>query len=212
MIADNFFQPSVWTVNLMTMTQTTLFILREKQLTELESRHPGFENKLLACYKQFDNVPLSLREQNLHRRHSPRSSTGHKITFQAQTPDGSLDERSYRGELDNVSQGGLAFLLRIVNRDNRRMLFGRRLQITIVLDSEKMTLTGTVVAVTMHDLQTRDYAIHLAFDQQINKESVQALLPTAPDKDELPMDFIDDDSLLEEVPTDDNATGEQADD
>jgi CRP-like cAMP-binding protein len=209
MIADNFFQPSVWTVSLLTISPTTLFILREKQLDELENKHPGFETKLAACYQQFDNVSQKLQEQNLHRRHSPRLPADHKISFQALAPDGSLDERCYRSELDNVSNGGLAFLLRIVNRDNRRMLFGRRLQFTIPLKHEKIILTGTVVAVTMNDLQTRDYSIHLSFDQPISNKSVQVLLPTTAEKGELAMDFIDDDSLLEEPRTDEKPDEKQ---
>ena len=200
MIGENCFQPSFWTVSLVSLQDSTLSILRAKQLQELEDRFPGFENKLLNFYQQFDDIPKLLEEQDLHRRCHPRAVVSHKMVFQVQAADGKLDERSFRGELDNISRGGLAFLLRIVKREKRRMLFGRRLQIIVPAGTKKKVFVGVVVAVTIHDFQSRDYALHVAFDKVVSEEMIQELLPMETDEDEQPFDLIDDGSAKEQSP------------
>jgi CRP-like cAMP-binding protein len=41
MIGENFFQPSIWTVSVVTITPVELFILRQKQLLALVEKFPG---------------------------------------------------------------------------------------------------------------------------------------------------------------------------
>lgn len=186
MIGENCFQPSVWTVSLVSANHVELFILRQKKLVELTEKFPGLENKLLSYYQQFENIPQLLVEKELKRRKHERFTVDHKMDFQVFDKDGKPAERSFRGELDNISEGGLAFLMRIVKRENRWQLFGRRILITLEYEGAKYQFKGVVVAISVQDLQNHDYSIHVAFDEPVGADVFKPLIPPEPVEEELP--------------------------
>lgn len=175
LIGENCFEPSCWTVSLTSASPVTLSILRHKKLMELYDRFPGFEAKMAGYYEKFNDTRKLLKDQGLNRRRFERFSVDHKITFQTIDKDGKAGERSFRGELDNISGGGLSFFLRIVKRENRRMLFGRRLLVTVKQNEKKLEFTGTVAAITIHDFQDHDYSVHVSFDKQVPEDSITPL-------------------------------------
>jgi CRP-like cAMP-binding protein len=184
LIGDNCFQPSVWTVSLVSLTPVSLSVLRRKELAGLFDRFAGLENKLTGYYEQFDTIPQLFKDQEQQRREHERKKVDNKITFQIQGEDGKVAKHSFRGELDNISLGGLSFLMRIVNREKRRALFSRHLIITVQADNNELQFIGVVVAVTIHDFQDHDYAIHLAFDKPVPEEIILPLIPPEPEEDE----------------------------
>lgn len=186
MIGENCFQPSIWTVSVVTVTPVELFVLRQKKLLELVDKFPGIENKLINYYGRFNTIPQLLEEKELKRRRYERFRVDHKLTFQVVDSDGTAAERSFRGELDNISQGGLAFLMRIVKRENRWQLFGRRLLVTVKVEETSLQFKGVVVAVTVQDLQNHDYAIHIVLDQPVAEDVIKPLIPPEPVEEELP--------------------------
>lgn len=173
---ENCFQPSLWTVALVTLSPANLGVLRLERLTELEGRFPGIESKLNSYYDRHNDLPRLLREQGVDRRRHARFRADSKVSFQVLDKEGKPDERSFKGELFSISQGGLAYLLRIVKRENRRTLFGRRLLVTVLQQGSDLRFTGTVVAVTLHDPQEHDYSIHLAFVQPVAEELIRPLI------------------------------------
>ncbi|HBI14121.1 MAG TPA: hypothetical protein DDY20_01135 [Desulfobulbaceae bacterium] len=176
LISENCFQPSLWTLALVTLSPSSLGVLRLERLVELEGSFPGIESKLRHYYDKFNDVPRLLQEQNINRRMFTRFRADSKVSFQVLDKEGKPDERAFKGELHTISRGGLAFLLRIVKKENRRMIFGRRLVITVPLASGALKFTGTVVAVTLHDPQEHDYSIHVAFAQPVQEDSIRPLI------------------------------------
>lgn len=185
MISGNCFHPSFWTVSLVTISPAELFILRQKQLVELADKFPGFENKLTSYYQQFDNIPQMLEEKELKRRRHDRFTVDHKMVFQVFDKEGNVAERTFRAELDNVSEGGLAFLMRIVKRENRWQLFGRRLQVSLEYEEKAYQFRGVVVGISEQDLQNHDYSIHVTFDEPISEDDFKPLVPPEPVEEEL---------------------------
>jgi hypothetical protein len=112
----------------------------------------------------------------------------HKVTFRILDKEGNPAERGFRGELDNISQGGLAFLMRIVKRENRWQLFGRRLVVDLTFEGAEYQFSGTVVGISVQDLQNHDYSIHVAFDEPVAEDSFKPLVPPEPVEEELPED------------------------
>lgn len=186
MIGENCFQPSIWTVSVVTVTPVELFVLRQKKLLELGEKFPGIENKLISYYSRFNTIPQLLEEKELKRRRYERFRADHKLTFQVVDSDGTPAERSFRSELDNISQGGLAFLMRIVKRENRWQLFGRRLLVTVKFEETSLQFQGIVVAVTVQDLQNHDYAIHIVFDQLVAEDVIRPLVSPELVEEDLP--------------------------
>ena len=185
-ITENCFRSSFWTVSLVTLTPVTMSMLRLSQLEDIESRFPGFEGRLSDFAARFDDIYELLKDKEMERRQYERFTVEYKIMFQAFKKDGSVDDRTFKGELDNISQGGLSFLIRIVNRDNRRMLFGRKLIITVPVEEKQLQFTGTVVAVTVQSFQDHDYAIHVAFDSPVAEDVITPLVPVVEEEDEEP--------------------------
>ncbi len=184
MFGENCLKPSLWTVSLVSLSPVQLSVLRMKDISDLFERFAGLENKLTVFYEKFDNVPQLLEEQGEERRRHERSMVDHKMTFQVRGKDGKVDERTFRGELDNISQGGLAFLMRIVNRENRRAFFGRQVIISLQVEDKKLQFSGEIVAVTIHDFQNHDYALHVAFDKPVLEEIIRPLIPAEPDEED----------------------------
>jgi hypothetical protein len=176
MISENCFEPSLWTVALVTLAPSQLGVLRREQLAGLEGRLPGLESKLRGYYDKVAELPRLIREQGIERRSFPRSRADCKLTFQVLDKDGKPDERAFKGDLHSIARGGLAYLLRIVKRENRRLLFGRKVLITILAESGPIKFTGTVVAVTLHDAQEHDYSIHVAFAQPVAEEVIRPMI------------------------------------
>ena len=54
-----------------------------------------------------------------------------------------------------------------------------------------MQFKGTVVAISVQDLQNHDYSIHVAFDETIKEEMFKPLVPPEPVEEELPEDDED---------------------
>ena len=182
MIGENCFEPSIWTVSLVSATPVILSVLRQPQLFELFERFPGLDSRLSGYYAKFCNIKELLTENGYERRRYERLVADQKITFQTLSKDGLISERIFRGELDTISQGGLSFVLRIVKRENRRALFGRKLLITIDHEDRKLELKGSVVAVSVQDLQEHDYAVHVSFDKEVEREMIDPL--SSHDEDE----------------------------
>jgi len=176
MIGESCFRASVWTVSLVTKTPVTMSILPYEQLTNLVNRFPGFEARLFNFASQFDDLPAVLKEKHLDRRRFERFTVEFKIQFQEIDKDGKAAGPLSKGLLDNISQGGVSFLLRIGSRDKRRLFFDRRLLISVQMEEGKIQFTGTVRAVTSHSLRDHDYAIHIAFDKEIPREKIDLLL------------------------------------
>jgi len=198
MLSENCFHPSFWTVSLVSMTPAAFMLLRLEKLVEIENGFPGFENRLTGYYEQFNDIYPQLQDKELQRRKFERSRVDHKMVFQVLAKDGTEDERVFRGELDNISPGGLAFLIRIVKRENRRMLFGRKLLVSVPCDGKKLQFTGHVVAVTVNNLQDHDYAVHVAFEQSVPQETIQPLIPPEPiEAEEMPEQDEADDTQAE---------------
>lgn len=191
MIGENCFESGCWTVSLVSLSPVTLFVLRQEPLLEFYERFPGVEAKFTGFYDKFNDVKKLLTDQGLDRRTSERFHVDHKIVFQGMDKEGRVSERTLRGELDTLSRGGLSFFIRVVKREKRRMLFGRRLLITVPVEEQKMEFTGSVVAITIQDFQEHDYAVHVAFDKLVQEEVITPLLPPVQDEepwtpDELP--------------------------
>jgi hypothetical protein len=181
MFGENCFQPSLWTAALVTRSPANLGVLRERRLTELEGRIPGIESKLSSYYEKLNDLPTILAEQEVDRRRYARFRADSMVTFQILGKDGKTAERSYKGEVHNIARGGLAFLLRIAKRESRRMLFGRRVLVTVPPENGDLKFTGTVVAVTLHDPREHDYSVHLAFDQPVSEELIRPLILPDPE-------------------------------
>ncbi len=186
-VEGNCVHPSLWTLSLTCLSQVCVHILRRKPFEDLLETFPGLDAKLAALCRPLHSVWQQLREQEKDRRMFERTAVSRKITFQVMKNDSTPVERVFRGELLDISRSGLAFVLRIAKRENRRMLFDRRLSVIVDPDALKLRCTGEVVAVSCHDIQNHDYAVHVAFHDALETTALQPLLPGQQETGDLPV-------------------------
>jgi CRP-like cAMP-binding protein/DNA-binding NarL/FixJ family response regulator len=173
---ENFFSASVWTVSLTAQQQTSISVLRRENLARLEQRIPGIESKLIDYYNRYSDFSAALKGKGMDRRVHERFTVEAKILLQI------VDDRdrilsSFRGQLTDISRGGLSFFIRITKKENVRLLLGRSIKASIpVSGSQDVVLRGTVIGVQVYDLVLSDYSVHVKFNNELARADLKPFL------------------------------------
>jgi hypothetical protein len=82
-----------------------------------------------------------------------------------------------KGDLLDISRGGLAFSLRFSKKQNAIALLGQGLRVTVRTDVSAVSVhkNGIVKAVQCHDYVGNDYTIHLEFGEELSSAEVSQL-------------------------------------
>jgi len=175
---ENFFAPSVWTVSLTSLTPSKVYILPQTAMNVWQERFPGLRAKLYEFYTACDNIQSILQKKRLDRRNGQRFDLSRKIQVQPITNLDSPIGRGFRAEIIDISQGGLAFLVRITRQENTRLLLGRRMQVVLPIGGETqfLDLKGLVVSIRPFHLLENDYSVHFKFDHPLEPPVLQTIL------------------------------------
>jgi len=166
---EQFFSASVWTVTLTAMTDVQLHVLDRKgwgraiqELPQLEAKIVEFNNK----YKRIaDLLKMTGDERRIYFRHSVTIPSRHFLIDQY----GRKNERSCRGELIDISQGGVAFSVKLANKDVAQGLLGRQIVTTIEINNETREVAGLVVGVRQQDPLEKTYSVHIKLAEELDE-------------------------------------------
>lgn len=173
---ENFFNASVWTVSLTAQQQTSISVLKREKLVRLEQRIPGIESKLIDYYNRSSDIYAAMKKKGMDRRTHERFKVEGKIQLQI-VDDKDRILSSFRGELTDISQGGLSFFIRITKKENSRLLLGRSIKAGIpVRGGQDMVLRGTVIGVQAFDLVLSDYSVHVKFKNELTRGDLKPFL------------------------------------
>ncbi|GAB4342692.1 MAG: hypothetical protein Kow0089_17970 [Desulfobulbaceae bacterium] len=173
---ENFFNASVWTVTLTALQLTKILVLKRSGLAELEKRTPGIESKLQDFYNRTSDIHKMLKAKGMDRRVHRRHKLERRIQLQV------VDQKdrvlsSFRGEMTDISQGGLSFVVRITRKENSRLLLGRLINISVpVAGRPDKLLRGTVIGVQIVDPIVSDYSVHVKFLKELDVHGLQVIL------------------------------------
>nr|WP_321464686.1 HEAT repeat domain-containing protein [uncultured Desulfobulbus sp.] len=175
---ENFFTPSLWTVTLTSLTPSRLYLLPQKALAQWQDKFPGLRAKLFEYYQTYNNIGLMLKKKGLDRRKDQRFTLARKIQVQ---PISNLDApigRGFRSETADISQGGLAFLVRISRQENARLLLGRRMQVVLPVGGKigHLNFKGLVIGVQPYRQLLGNFSVHFKFDHPLDSQDLQAIL------------------------------------
>ncbi|MFZ5797260.1 MAG: cyclic nucleotide-binding domain-containing protein [Desulfobulbaceae bacterium] len=164
---ENFFNASVWTVSLTAQQQTSVSVLKRENLARLEQRIPGIESKLVDYYNRASDLYAAMKKKGMDRRTHERYRVEGKIQLQiVDNKDRILS--SFRGQLTDISQGGLSFFIRITKKENCRLLLGRAIKASVpVSTGQEKVLRGTVIGVQVFDPILSDYSVHVKFKDEL---------------------------------------------
>ncbi|MEZ4526844.1 MAG: cyclic nucleotide-binding domain-containing protein [Desulfobacterales bacterium] len=175
--ADTFFSISVCTTSLIAMSHAEVNYLDRETFSKLREDQPSLASRLEAyCAKQAKDVEL-LREKGINRRSHKRMRISGPILFQVLNAAGKPIGKAFRGELSDISRGGLSFFITTSNRKNALMLLGRKMNVRFRIPMKQSKVetkqTGTITGVINH--MFTDYSIHMKFDKLLNRQLIEEM-------------------------------------
>ncbi len=174
---DQFFSVSVWTVTLKAQSAVHIHVLDRQVLATLKNTHPGIESKLQDFCMKFDIVPDLIRMAGSDRRDYPRYPVSLIFNNMLLDPFGHTGKRTFKGEMIDISKGGLGFSIRISNKDNARLLLGRQIVTEIgLVKGEMMRCAGMIVGVKFHNVVEQDFSIHVKLFKKLEQAIVMAIV------------------------------------
>ncbi len=176
--ADSFFSISVSTTSLAAISTAQVGILTDEAVQAIKQKNPTILPKLKDYCLSFDRAHDLLVQKGLNRRNHERFKIGGTLRFYVINDEGKIISNEHRGELSDVSLGGVSYYIRTANREHARNLLGRRLLIRFGLPTQKGLLsaerTGVITGVISH--MFNDYSVHVKFDKLLDSRVEQLIV------------------------------------
>ena len=88
-----------------------------------------------------------------------------------------------KGELFDISAGGMSFFLRISQRKNVRSLYGRRIQMTLPsIGGSVVRLAGIILAIRSQPVVGNEYTVHVRFSKVLEPNVLRDLVEAGKDQ------------------------------
>jgi hypothetical protein len=176
--ADSFFSISVATTSLAAVNTAKVGILTDEAIRSIKDTYPAILPKLKSYCLSFDRAYDLLVKKGLNRRHYERFRISGVLRFFVINSEGKVLTNEHRGELSDVSLGGVSFYIKTANRDHAHNLLGRRLLLRFGLPTQKGLLsaerTGIITGVISH--MFNDYSVHVKFDKLLDSRVEQLII------------------------------------
>lgn len=175
---ENFFDASVWTISMAAQTESKISILKRSSFSRWQEAFPGLEAKLRAFYNRSNDVQDLLLRKGLNRRAFERYQLARKIEFQIINNLGNSMGQRFKGRLSDISRGGLAMKFHLAQKKHIRVLFGRKLHISIPVAGKppELNVYGTVLSINPAEGEGSEYKLHFVFDAPMEQEALQLVL------------------------------------
>lgn len=174
---EQFFSVSVWTITLKALTAVQLHVLGQSKWSDIIAQEPGIEEKLRRYCQKYVKISELLRMSGDDRREYPRHSVCLMAKNMLLDPYGRKGKRSFTGELTDISKTGLAFTIRIADKDNAKLLLGRQIITIILINGKELNpCTGVIVGVKIHDPGRFVFSVHVKLSKKIDGESLMRLV------------------------------------
>lgn len=177
--AETFFDASLWTVSAAALSKAEISVLPQKNIAKWSVESPALESKLSDFVSGFSSFEKKAEDSATDRREFERHPLEGiaRIAISEEIDDDSSTQM--KGELANISRGGVCLMVRISKRNNARVLLGRK--ITIQLEctgtSEKiLTKTGELVSVRSLYSTENEYSAHLRFSRSLDDNELHGVL------------------------------------
>jgi HEAT repeat protein/CRP-like cAMP-binding protein len=175
---ENFFDASVWTISMAAQTESKISILKRSSFVRWQEAFPGLEAKLRAFYNRSNDVQDLLLRKGLNRRAFERYQLARKIEFQIINNLGNSMGQRFKGRLSDISRGGLAMKFHLSQKKHIRVLFGRKLHISIPIAGTppELNVYGIVLSINPAEEEGSEYKLHFVFDTPMEQEALQQVL------------------------------------
>lgn len=163
---EPFFSATVCTVSMVPLTSVKVTYLELDVLKKWKNELPALESKLYDYCIKNDAVKKEMESKGHDRRSDKRVNLSGTVLFQLLDKAGAPIGKAYKGELSDVSAGGISFSIKSSKKETVRMLLGRRLKISFKLPLKHNAYHDVEQVMTVIAAQPQifdDYSIHLKF-------------------------------------------------
>ena len=144
-------------------------------LPEWKQNMPALESKLANYCLKLEKTRDLLKKQGVDRREQKRINIQGKTRIQLLSRDGKPAGKPFRGELSDLSAGGLAFFIRSSKKETIRLLLGRRINIAFKIQGKSgpHAMDRNAMVIGIHYLQQNEYALHLRFEGVLDDRTIE---------------------------------------
>ena len=178
--ASSFFEASVWTISVAAVGDVDISSLSRDRFLELLEDYPAVEEKLVDFCQRFQKIEEFVEVTGKDRRLEVRHSISARVEASLIDSRGQSVGISAMIDLVNISLGGLACQVEIIDFENARILLGRKARVALP-GSERpgkaAMAAGDIVGV--RGGEKRLYTIHLRFDTALEEGQLQRILLSA---------------------------------
>ena len=175
---DNFFSNSVCTTSLVTATRVKMNYLEKDALAGWKKDFPNLEHQLETFCKGFPGPTELLKQKKMDRRALKRVKISGIGQINILNKAGVPMAKSFKGELTDISVGGLSFEVRISKAETARLLLGRRINVKYGFSQSipaiNIDQNGIIVGVYAYPFE--DYSIHVKFDKMLDKTVIGTMM------------------------------------
>ena len=172
---DTFLPLSVCTTSLITLTDVELYFLNRDILLSLSDKVPVLEIKLERYCLGREKINQIITKKRLDRRLHKRVKVSGKLVFYSLDAFGKSSGKAFRGDLVDISSGGVSFLITATQKGALRQLLGRDLGLRFILSMlsppQKIARKGRVVALVDQSMKT--CSVHIQFEKILDPQLIE---------------------------------------
>ncbi len=177
--SDTFFDASVWTINAAALAKAEISYLPLKNTHNWGNDFPALESKLEDFARKYDDLGTHLKNLNKNRRKHDRHQTSGSLIANILEKDGNDSGVQMKGELSDVSLGGISYIVRISQKKNARILLGRTIRIQLPCNAAKgklLTIEGVLLTIRSLYSMNNEYSAHVCFSRQLTQEELSGVI------------------------------------
>jgi len=174
---ENFFSTTVCTTSLISLSNVNLKYIAKDSLLKWKKEVPALEQKLSDFCAGFPSATALLKSKKMDRRSLKRVKLSGKGQIQLLNRSGEPIGKSFKGELSDISVGGLSFEIRISKEETARLLLGRRISIAFNTSKRRpgQMIDRSGIIVGVYPFPFEDYSIHVKFDKMLDQSVINAV-------------------------------------
>lgn len=174
---DTFFFITFCTNSLISNSNVRLSYLEREDYQKWQTEFVSLASKLADYCARLKKTYDIAGKKNFNRREHKRISVSGPIMFQVMNASGGFIGKPFKGELSDISIGGLSFFIKTASQKNAIMLLGRKIDVKFrfVIGSSHIDIdrTGVIIGVINHLFS--DYSVHFRFDNLLSDVVVEKL-------------------------------------
>jgi len=177
--ANAFFEPSIWTMSVTSVGGSEISLLPVNALQRWSKEFPELEEKLLLFCEQFERIESLIIKSSRDRRVHKRHQICEKVAASLIDSRGRNTGITAHIELMDISQGGLAYKIKLENKGSLRQLLGRQVRMELPTGEKKTsstTVTGDIVAVKTCKESHGYYSVHMKFDSLLKSQLLYEII------------------------------------